>query len=327
MPRDGSGIYTTPAGTTAVPDTTIESSKYNGNVADVAADLNAARPIIAGGTGANNAASACANIGAVAKAGDTMTGDLSITKAQPSLNLVKTASGQNSGIVAFTNATARWFFGFSNATAESGGNAGSDVGFTRYNDAGVAIDTPFSINRSTGNLGLTSTLLTTGRARFARAGIGSFEPANAGVVSIVAIPAAGEHGIAIRPSTDATYNAVIFENNASTICGQILVSATGTSYVTTSDAELKEDLKSFDAGNIIDDTNVYDFKWKSTGERDYGVVAQQATEVYPAAIHHDEKTDFWGVDYSKYVPVILQELKALRARVAELEGRTDEKPS
>jgi len=62
MPRDGSGIYTTPAGTTAVPDTTIESSKYNGNIADVAADLNAARPIVAGGTGGNSAATARTNL-------------------------------------------------------------------------------------------------------------------------------------------------------------------------------------------------------------------------------------------------------------------------
>ena len=66
MPRDGSGIYTTPAGTTAVPDTTIESSKYNGNIADVAADLNAPRPIIAGGTGGNSAATARANLKAEA---------------------------------------------------------------------------------------------------------------------------------------------------------------------------------------------------------------------------------------------------------------------
>jgi hypothetical protein len=45
-----------------VPDTTIESAKYNGNVADVAADLNAARPIVAGGTGGTSAAAARANL-------------------------------------------------------------------------------------------------------------------------------------------------------------------------------------------------------------------------------------------------------------------------
>ena len=33
-----------------------------------------------------------------------------------------------------------------------------------------------------------------------------------------------------------------------------------------------------------------------------------------------KEQDWWGIDYSKYVPVLLQELKALRARVAQLEG-------
>ena len=57
------------------------------------------------------------------------------------------------------------------------------------------------------------------------------------------------------------------------------------------------------------------------------MIAQQAIEVYPAAVTHTEQNDWWGVDYSKYVPVLLQELKALRARVAALEGGVDIKPS
>ena len=55
MPRDGSGIYSRPPGTDGAPDTTIESAKYNAFVADIEQDANTARPIIAGGTGANNA--------------------------------------------------------------------------------------------------------------------------------------------------------------------------------------------------------------------------------------------------------------------------------
>ena len=58
MPRVGSGIYEIPDGTHGVENTTIESAKYNSYVDDVAIDLNLARPIIAGGTGANNAADA-----------------------------------------------------------------------------------------------------------------------------------------------------------------------------------------------------------------------------------------------------------------------------
>ena len=58
MPRDGSGIYSIPPGTQGTPDTTIESAKYNAFAADLEADLNAPRPVIAGGTGATNAADA-----------------------------------------------------------------------------------------------------------------------------------------------------------------------------------------------------------------------------------------------------------------------------
>jgi hypothetical protein len=54
MPRDGSNIYTQPF-PDVVEGTTIESAVYNGYVADVSTDLNTPRPIVAGGTGANNA--------------------------------------------------------------------------------------------------------------------------------------------------------------------------------------------------------------------------------------------------------------------------------
>jgi len=51
MPRNGSGVYSKPAGTTAVPNTDIESAKYNATIDDIVDDLNAARPRTAGGTG------------------------------------------------------------------------------------------------------------------------------------------------------------------------------------------------------------------------------------------------------------------------------------
>jgi hypothetical protein len=125
--------------------------------------------------------------------------------------------------------------------------------------------------------------------------------------------------MSLRPAADST-NAVIFNNVADSIVGAITVSPTGTTYATTSDDRLKQDLQTFDAGRIIDQTEVYSFAWKSTGEREYGVLAQQANEVYPHAVTYTEAEDWWGIDYARYVPVLLQELKALRARVATLEG-------
>lgn len=56
MPRAG-GIYSPPPGTDGVPNTPIESAKYNAFVADITADQNAPRPITAGGTGGTSAVS------------------------------------------------------------------------------------------------------------------------------------------------------------------------------------------------------------------------------------------------------------------------------
>lgn len=58
MPRNGSGVYSKPSGTTAVANTVIESAKYNSTVDDLVQDANLARPITAGGTGATSAATA-----------------------------------------------------------------------------------------------------------------------------------------------------------------------------------------------------------------------------------------------------------------------------
>lgn len=58
MPRNASNVYSKPAGTTFTPSTVIESAKVNEVIDDIAADLNIARPITAGGTGASTAAGA-----------------------------------------------------------------------------------------------------------------------------------------------------------------------------------------------------------------------------------------------------------------------------
>lgn len=63
MPRDGGGVYSKPSGSTAISGTTIESAMFNTLIDDIVADLNAARPITAGGTGATTAAAARANLG------------------------------------------------------------------------------------------------------------------------------------------------------------------------------------------------------------------------------------------------------------------------
>ena len=62
MPRDGSDIYHIPPGTLGIPDTTIESNKYNAFVLDIQQEANTPRPIVAGGTGSSNPDAALASL-------------------------------------------------------------------------------------------------------------------------------------------------------------------------------------------------------------------------------------------------------------------------
>jgi len=63
MPRLPTGVYEQPF-PDVIPDTTIESAVYNGFVNDIETDLNTARPIVAGGTGATSAPAARDNLDA-----------------------------------------------------------------------------------------------------------------------------------------------------------------------------------------------------------------------------------------------------------------------
>jgi hypothetical protein len=312
MPRDGSGVYSTPPGTHGTPNTTILSANYNSNVDDVAADLNTPRPIVAGGTGATTAAGALTALGAVAKAGDTMTG-LLVLSADPSAALgAATRQYADTKVAkAGDTMTGSLTCPIVNATTYlSTNNAGAGLIWFGGGSYNIAFSgTTFSTN---GNWKFNA-----GNAPVGSASVGLALGFAGGVA---------QYGMSMRPVADNTF-AMLFRNAADSDVGTISITSTTTSYATSSDDRLKENLKSFDAGNIIDNTNVYDFAWRTTGERAYGVIAQEAIDVYPMAVSHNEDIDFWGVDYSKYVPVLLQELKALRARVAMLEGDFSGKPT
>jgi hypothetical protein len=62
MPRDGLQQYAPPPGTDGIVNYTVESARYNGFVHDITSDQNNPRPIVSGGTGANNARDAMINL-------------------------------------------------------------------------------------------------------------------------------------------------------------------------------------------------------------------------------------------------------------------------
>jgi len=382
MPRDGSGIYSTPPGTHGTPNTTILSAAYNNNVDDVAVDLNTPRPIVAGGTGATTPAGAVTALGAVAKAGDTMTGNLTTSGSFISHTQIQTDRNNNTGYIYFGNSGNQYIgfdgtnyttatgsgFIFGGAIHAAGGIAssttisntaggadfagkvwhrGSNAGDwgSQFTAPGYGLsvqagtgsgDYSFQVNNAANSITYFSVRgdgavqswgsITIGVNGYLYLGNNSYGPWN-GRINVNSSPGSSIYGITFRADTDANAAQCLFANAAGGGVGSITTSAGGTAFNTSSDERLKEGFETFDAGRIVDDTEVWSFKWKSSGERSYGVSAQQAQQVYPEAVTYLDEQDWYGIDYSKYVPVLLQELKALRARVAALEGGVDIKPS
>jgi hypothetical protein len=61
------------------------------------------------------------------------------------------AAGTNRGLMMRTSGTVRWEV-LTEATAETGANAGSNFAIARYTDGGALVDVPFAINRATGRV-------------------------------------------------------------------------------------------------------------------------------------------------------------------------------
>ena len=242
----------------------------------------------------------------VAKAGDTMSGTLTLAYADPRIWLNCPGSGHGNGISSYTNGVPRWALYLGDGTAEAGGNAGSNFGLVRYDDAGNSLGFSLAVSRSSGvvSLGALSGSLV--------------DQPNAQINFRYSSTVNGIVGRGI--SSGLTNYCFVMLNAAGSNVGFISTNDTATTYATSSDGRLKTDFQAFDAGPILDGLQVYDFAWRATGARVHGVVAQQVVDIFPEAVTHHTAMDSWSVDYSKFVPLLLQEIKSLRCRVAELEA-------
>jgi hypothetical protein len=93
-------------------------------------------------------------------------------------------------------------------------------------------------------------------------------------------------------------------------------SASSILYNTTSDYRLKEDLKEFNALELIMGISVYDFKWKGIQQREHGVLAHELKQIIPNIVTGEKDgKDMQVVDYSKLVPILVQSIKELKTEI------------
>jgi hypothetical protein len=145
--------------------------------------------------------------------------------------------------------------------------------------------------------------------------------------------------IGVTNSSGGTNNLFLRKNGAtgavasfyydSTEVGKITITSTTTSYNTTSDYRLKQDLKDFQGLALVCDIKTYDYEWKTDQSRAFGVMAHELQEIIPqAVVGQKDGKDMQGVDYSKLVPILVkaiqeqtQIIKNLEARIKQLENK------
>lgn len=113
--------------------------------------------------------------------------------------------------------------------------------------------------------------------------------------------------------------------------GNISTSGSTTSYNTTSDPRMKQDIEEIpDAEEIFDAIGWMRWHWRNDpeGAWAHGVVAPQLKAAYPEAVYGEEDAVdeegnivAMGVDYSKLVPILGGTLAKTRAKYADLEAR------
>lgn len=109
--------------------------------------------------------------------------------------------------------------------------------------------------------------------------------------------------------------------------GNISSNINTTSYNTTSDVRLKENVtESEDSFDIFSRLKVRQFDWKSNGDHvRFGFVAQELIEVFPESVTEPEDEDgFYSVDNSKLVPLLVKEVQMLREKLSLLELKLEQ---
>lgn len=133
--------------------------------------------------------------------------------------------------------------------------------------------------------------------------------------------AAGDTGITTSVASTAAQSHIAFYNGA--VVGSIGTNGSATSYNTSSDYRLKEDLRPIaDASSRLAALNPVNFAWKADGTRTDGFIAHEVQAVAPQAVTGEKDGEaMQAIDHSKLVPLLTAALQEALAKIALLETR------
>ncbi len=129
----------------------------------------------------------------------------------------------------------------------------------------------------------------------------------------------------------SSFKPLNFRNSSGSIVGSVSHSNSATSYNTSSDYRLKEDIIELD--DSIDRLKALkpcNFAWKADGTRVDGFIAHEAQEVVPEAVtgtkdavDEEGNPDYQGIDQAKLVPLLTKALQDALTKIETLEARVE----
>tara|TARA_Y100000385_G_scaffold37354_1_gene34831 strand:+ start:159 stop:1598 length:1440 start_codon:yes stop_codon:yes gene_type:complete len=120
-------------------------------------------------------------------------------------------------------------------------------------------------------------------------------------------------------STNEGRNFIGFTNNGDFV-GAIRRSSTGIAVTLQSDRNLKKDITPTEYS--VDDLmkiQIKDFTWKSSGETDTGVIAQELHEILPKSTFAPKEDEHWTVDYTSLIPYLIKSVQDQQKMIGDLQ--------
>lgn len=186
-----------------------------------------------------------------------------------------------------------------------------------------------SLNPKGGNVGIglaTPTKTLDVRGQQLVSGDGNYRATNSGALNV---SPNGNLAIGIGGDSDADYYAMIFHNSSNTPVGSIFCNGSSTTYVTSSDYRLKENIADL-TGAIDRVKTLAPKRFNFTADPDTtvdGFLAHEVTAVPEAVVGTHNQVDdddnpvYQGIDQSKLVPLLTAALQEAIAKIETLETK------
>lgn len=290
------GVYTVPPGTEATTLTAIDSSDYNAFVDDIEAAQNAVRPIVAGGTGGSSASDARTALGAAS----TNSGDSNFGASPFRFPITDTSNGSGWSTSAL-HCALDWV---SSDVSGVGAGTRARMGIQANADSNSGSNILLQYAPTTAGTMSDAMVFAFGTATW------SF-PTGLITVGTVSMPASDAH-IEIGNVASATAGISLYANSAGSsrthvafenpngVVGSITTNGSATTYATSSDYRLKDDVTPLvtftldaddfaflpDALRLMMLVDPVSYIWRNDpgGPRSHGFIAHELQKVFPHAV-------------------------------------------